>query len=74
MQLMQTIKSGGNPMATIQQMAQGNPQMQQAMQMIQGKSPEQLQRMAQNMCKERGTTPEAIMQQFGINPSNGGMK
>lgn len=77
MQLVQTVKGGGNPMAVIQQMAPGNPQMQQAMQMMQGKNPQQLRQMAENLAKERGTTLEDMtkqIQQMGISPSGGGMK
>lgn len=64
--LMAAVKSGGNPAALIQQMAQNNPQMAQAARMIQGKSPQQLQQMAINMCRERGTTPEEVMRRLGI--------
>lgn len=64
--LMAAVKSGGNPAALIQQMAQNNPQMAQAAKMIQGKSPAELQQMAVNMCRERGTTPEEVMRRLGI--------
>lgn len=53
-------------MGMIQQMAQSNPQMAQAMQFIQGKSPQQLQQIATNMAKERGTTVEQIARQMGL--------
>ena len=66
MQLVALAKSGGNPMGMIQQMSQGNPQMAQAMQYIQGKSPQQLQQIAMNMAKERGTTVEQVARQLGI--------
>lgn len=66
MQLISLAKNGGNPMGMIQQMAQGNPQMAQAMQYIQGKSPQQLQQIAMNMAKERGTTVEQVARQLGI--------
>ena len=66
MQLATLAKNGGNPMMMLQQMAGSNPQIAQAYHMIQGKSPAELQQMAANMCKERGTTPEEIMRQLGI--------
>lgn len=66
MQLVSLTKNGGNPLPMIQQMAQGNPQMAQAMQYIQGKSPQQLQQIAMNMAKERGTTVEQVARQLGI--------
>lgn len=65
-QLAMLARNGGNPMQMLQQMAANNPQAAQAMRMIQGKSPAQLQQMAMNMCKERNTTPEAILKQLGI--------
>lgn len=60
------IKNGGDPAQIIQQMAMRNPQIAQASRMIQGKSPQQLQQMAINMCREQGTTPEAILQSLGL--------
>lgn len=65
-QLISIARSGGNPMGMFQQMAQGNPQMMQAMQYIQGKSPQQLQEIAMNMAKERGTTVEQVARQLGL--------
>lgn len=67
MQLFVTaLKNGGNPTALVNQMARNNPQMAQAARMISGKSPAQLQQMAVNMCKECGTTPEAVLKQLGF--------
>ena len=67
MQLLITaMQRGSDPNAIIQQMARSNPQMAQAAQMISGKSPAQLQKMAINMCRERGTSPEAVLRQLGL--------
>lgn len=66
MQLIGAMRNGGNPMQMLQQMAMSDPRAAQAMQMMQGKSPAELRQMATNMCRERGTTPEAVMQQLGI--------
>ena len=64
--ILTTMRNGGNPTALVNQMARNNPQMAQAARMISGKSPQQLQQMAMNMCRERGTTPEAVLQQLGL--------
>lgn len=64
--LMAAMKNGGNPAMLIQQMAQSNPQMAQAARMIQGKSNAELQQMAINMCRERGTNPETVLRQLGL--------
>ena len=59
-------RSGGNPMHMMQQMAQSEPRMRQAYQMIHGKSPEQLRSMVENMARERGTRVEAVAQNLGL--------
>ena len=66
MQLVSAMRSGGNPYQIIQQMAVSDPKAAQAMQMMQGKSPAELRQMATNMCRERGTTPEAVLRQLGL--------
>ena len=69
-QLMNVMQSGGNPTALLRQMAGQNPQVRQAMQMMRGKSPAELQQMAQNMAKERNIDLNQLLQQFGMaNPS-----
>ena len=64
-----------NPQAFIQQMMNNsqimqNPIMQNAVQMYQKRDTQGLQAMAENLCKERGTTPqqvqEMIKKQFGM--------
>ena len=66
MGLVKLARNGGNPMMLMQQMAGRNPQMQQAMSMIQGKTPEQLKQMAENMAKERGMTVEQVAKNIGL--------
>lgn len=67
--LVQAMQQGRNPMALMQTMAQQNPQVAQALQMVQGKSPQQLQMMAQNMARERGIDLNQMLRQMGINAS-----
>lgn len=70
MMLINAMRGGANPMAVMQQMAGGNPQIAQGMKMLNGKSPEQIQHMAQNMAKERGVDVNDIIRNLGIgNPS-----
>lgn len=68
--MMQIMRSGGNPMYLLQQMAAQDPQVSQAMRMIQGKSPQQLRSMAENMAKERGVSLEGMANQMGITLPN----
>ena len=71
MQIQQLMRAGKNPNAVLQIMAQSNPQVRQVMQMMNGKSPAQLEQMARNMAKERGTTIEDVARSLGIViPSN----
>lgn len=78
MQIINMAKSGkGNPMQMIQQFAGKNPQMQQVMQMINGKDQNQINNMISKTAKERGVDlsqlasqigmPKDIASKFGIN-------
>lgn len=64
--LVSALNNGHDPKAMMAQMVGQNPQVAQAMKMIQGKSPAELQQIAQNMARERGTTVEQIAQSLGI--------
>lgn len=66
MAMVNMMRTGGNPMALMQQMAKSNPQVNQVMQMMNGKSPAQLKSMAENIAKEQGTTVEQVAQQLGL--------
>lgn len=66
MALVNAARSGGNPMQLMQQMAMQDPRIAQAQQMIQGKSPQQLRQMAENMARERGTTVQDVARGLGI--------
>lgn len=71
MQMIGMIRNGMNPKNLLAQMAQNNPQARQVMQMMQGKSPAELRKMADNIAAERGTTVEDVARQLGITiPSN----
>ena len=62
-QLINTMRNGGNPDALVQQLMGSNPQLQQ---IAAGKTPEQLMQVAENMCRERGTSVDSVLKQFGI--------
>lgn len=66
MQLVNSLKNGGNPNDLVNNILANHPQRQQLMQIIGGKNPEQLMQVAENMCKERGTTIEEVLKSFGI--------
>ena len=62
-QLLNVMRSGGNPDALVQQLLGRSPQLQQ---IVAGKTPDQLMQVAENMCRERGTNVDAVLKQFGI--------
>lgn len=66
MQMIMQMIVSGNPMSMMRQMAEQNPIVGRALQMMEGKTTEQLKQMAYNMAQEAGTTPEQIAQNFGI--------
>ena len=65
-QLANIARNGGNAMQMLQRMAAQNPQAAQAINMIQGKTPQQLQQIATNMAQEIGTTPQEIARSLGL--------
>ena len=64
--LMRAAQGGGNPMQIISQMAGNNPQMRQGMQLINGKSPTELEQYARNMAQAQGKDINQIIQSLGI--------
>ena len=64
--LLRNMQGGMNPNALLSQMARSDPRVAQALQMLQGKSPDQLRTMAENMARERGTSVEQIARSLGI--------
>lgn len=64
--MLQMARNGGNPMQMLQQMAGQNPQAAQAMRLIQGKNPQQLRQIAENMAKERGVDLDQMAKQMGL--------
>ena len=62
----QMLNAGQNPALFIQQAATRNPRIAQAMQMMRGKSPQQIEQIARNMARERGIDINALAQQLGV--------
>ena len=64
--MIQAAMNGVPAMQFLQKMAGQNPMVSQAMSLIQGKNTEQLQQIAENMARQRGTTIEEIARQYGL--------
>lgn len=66
MQVIQMLQRGANPNQLMMQLAQSNPAVRQAMQMVNGKTPDQIRDIAQQMAKQRGIDLNQLTQQLGI--------
>ena len=64
--LSQMARMGRDPRIIVQTMVQQDPRARQAMQILQGKTPQEKEEMVRNMCKERGTTPEELAKSLGF--------
>ncbi len=66
MQLIQMLQGSGNPMQMLMGMAQNNPALGQALQMVNGKTPAEMERMAYDMARQRGVDLNQLAKQMGI--------
>lgn len=67
MQMMSLLMNGGknlNPMSLMMNQMNSNPMFRQAQQMAQGKSPEELKKTCENLCKQRGINFDDAWAQF----------
>ena len=62
--MMNAMRTGQTPMQFIQSMAMQDPRAKQAMQIIQGKSPKQLEQIARNMARENGVDIDTTLRQL----------
>lgn len=67
LQLIGMLQNANNPMALMQQMLGSNPQFQQVMQIVQGKSPAQLEQYVRNLAKGQNINISQLANQFGLN-------
>ncbi len=64
--VMQAMKKGATPMQFVAQMASQNPLFAQLQSVMRGKTPEQLNATLNDLCRQQGTTPEALARQLGF--------
>ena len=65
-QLMEIIRSRGNPGPLIKGMMERSPQLRSAMELLDGKNQQQQMTMLENMAKEKGTTLREVAQRMGL--------
>lgn len=66
LQVIQALQQGANPNQLMMQLAQNNPAVRQAMQMVNGKTPDQIRDMAQQIARQRGIDLSQLTRQLGI--------
>ena len=69
MQILNQIKNSQNPMAVMQSMFGNNPAFSRAVQMANGKNPNEIKQIVENLAKEKGMDISQIQQMasmFGI--------
>ena len=66
LQAIQALQKGANPNQLMMQLAQNNPAVRHAMQMVNGKTPDQIRDMAQQMARQRGVDLNQLSKQLGI--------
>ncbi len=69
LQLFQMLSGSGNPMQMMMGMLGNNPMLNQAYQMVNGKSPEQIRTVINNVANQKGISKQQLQQmasQFGV--------
>lgn len=66
MQLAQMLRQGGNRQQIIAQYAQKSPTFQGTMQRINGRTPQQILEMAQQMADQSGVNLQQLAQRLGV--------
>lgn len=66
LQLIGMLQNANNPMALMQQILGSNPQFQQVMQIVNGKTPAQLEQYVRNLAKGQNININQLANQFGL--------
>lgn len=61
--LITILKTGGNPQAVLNSMAAQNPKIGEALQLLQGKSSQDMENICRNLCKQKGIDFDSTLQQ-----------
>lgn len=64
--VMQAMKRGATPAQFVAQMASQNPVIAKVESVMRGKTPQQLNATLNDLCRQNGTTPEALARQLGL--------
>lgn len=64
MPMLQQLSQSQNPMGMMMQMYGGTPQFQQVMQIVQSKSPQELEQYTRNICKSQNIDIDNLIKRF----------
>ena len=65
-QMLKTIRSQPNPTHGLMQLAQQDPRVSRVMNMMNGKTPAEMEQIARQMAQQRGVDLNQLAQQLGI--------
>lgn len=60
------VMQGMNPVDVLRRSGVSSPQLTAAINILNGKTPQQMQAIAENMCRELGTTPQEVVRSLGL--------
>ena len=66
MQIIQAVQRGANPNRIMMQLIQNDPAIQQAAQLVNGKTPQQIQSMVRQRAQQMGVDLDQLARQWGI--------
>jgi uncharacterized protein YidB (DUF937 family) len=66
MQMIQMLQSSGNPMQAMMNMANQNPMLRNAIQMMNGKTPQQMEQTVRQIAQQRGVDLDQLAHQMGV--------
>ena len=66
MQIIQAVQRGANPNRIMMQLIQSDPAIQQAAQLVNGKTPQQIQNMVRQRAQEMGVDLDQLARQWGV--------
>lgn len=66
MQMIHMLQSSGNPMQAMMNMANQNPMLRSAIQMMNGKTPQQMEQTVRQIAQQRGVDLDQFAHQMGV--------
>ena len=67
MQMLQMLQSAKNPMGLLQRLGQNNPQLQRVIEVMNGKSPKEIEQYVRNTAHTQGVDLNQLAQRMGFN-------